>query len=136
MAPPKLGLIILAVRDRAGMTAFYLRVLAWSQVVDAPVYAELRSPDGMRLGLYAEEGFGRNIGGVPAASPPITRTELYLQCDELHAAIERAAAAGARPLSPLGPRAWGDEAAYFADPEGNVLVLARPLPAPGAAPPG
>ncbi|HWO24374.1 MAG TPA: hypothetical protein VNO30_36770 [Kofleriaceae bacterium] len=60
-----------------------------------PVYAELQSPDGLRLGLYAEEAFGRNLGIVSEASPPITRTELYLQCDELHAVIERAAAAGA-----------------------------------------
>jgi lactoylglutathione lyase len=128
VAPPRLALVILAVRDRARMTAFYRRVLEWSQVVDAPVYAELQSPDGPRLGLYAEESFGRNIGVVPEPSPPITRTELYLQCDDLPAAIERAEEAGARPLSPLGPRDWGDEAAYFADPEGNVLVLARPLP--------
>lgn len=121
-------LLILAVRDRERMTAFYLRLLAWTQVVDVPVYAELQSPDGLRLGLYTEAGFGRNFGIVPEASPPITRTEIYLHCDDLHEAIERAVAAGARPLSPLGPRDWGDEAAYFSDPEGNVVVLARPLP--------
>lgn len=128
MASPTLAVLILAVHDRARMTAFYLRVLEWPQVVDVPVYAELRSPSGLRLGLYAEDGFGRNLGLVPEAAPPITRTELYLHCDDLHAVIERAAAAGARPLSPLGPRDWGDEAAYFADPEGNIVVLARPLP--------
>ncbi len=37
----------------------------------------------------------------------------------------RAIAAGARELSPLAPRDWGDEAAYFADPDGNVLAVAR-----------
>jgi uncharacterized glyoxalase superfamily protein PhnB len=42
--------------------------------------------------------------------------------------VERLHSAGARALSPLGPRDWGDEAAYFADPDGNVLVVARPLP--------
>jgi hypothetical protein len=35
--------------------------------------------------------------------------------------------AGARELSPLRRRDWSDEAAYFADPSGNVLVVARPL---------
>lgn len=128
MAPPKLVLLILAVRDRARMTAFYRRVLEWGQVVDAPTYSELQSPEGLRLGLYAEDGFGHNLGLVPEPSPPITRTEIYLQCDDLPAAIQRAEEAGARPLSPLGPRDWGDEAAYFADPEGNIVVLARPLP--------
>ena len=126
-ATPKLVLLILAVRDLPGMTAFYVRVLGWSQVVEVPVYAELQSPEGLRIGLYAEAGFGRNIGVVPEASPPITRTELYLHCEDLLATIERAVAAGARPLSPIGPRDWGDEAAYFADPEGNVVVFARPL---------
>jgi predicted enzyme related to lactoylglutathione lyase len=129
VASPKLVLLILAVRDRARMMAFYMRVLEWSLVVDVPVYAELQSPDGLRLGLYAEDGFGRNIGIVPEASPPITRTELYLQCDELHAVMERAVEAGARVLSPLGPRDWGDEAVYLADPEGNIVVVARRSPA-------
>ena len=34
--------------------------------------------------------------------------------------------AGARELSALATRAWGDVAAYFADLDGNVLVLAQP----------
>ena len=41
----------------------------------------------------------------------------------------RLTARGARCLSPLAPRPWGDEAAYFEDPDGNVVVVARPLPA-------
>jgi len=32
-----------------------------------------------------------------------------------------------RLLSPLAARPWGHEAAYFADPDGNVVVVARPL---------
>ena len=33
----------------------------------------------------------------------------------------------ARELSKLAPRDWGEQAAYFADPDGNVIVAARPL---------
>jgi predicted enzyme related to lactoylglutathione lyase len=127
VAEPRLALVILAARDLAAMKAFYLAVLGWQQVVDVPVYAELQADDGMRLGLYADDHFALNVGVFPPRSGGLTRTEIYLHCDELDAAIERAAAAGARPLSPRGPRSWGDEAAYFSDPEGNVLVLARPL---------
>jgi predicted enzyme related to lactoylglutathione lyase len=121
----RLVLVILAVRDLAAMKAFYAALLAWEQVVDTPVYVELERA-GMRLGLYADDGFGRNIGVVPAPSAGVTRTELYLHCDDLEASIDRATAAGARLLGPRAPRAWGDDAAYFADPEGNVVVLARP----------
>jgi len=131
VANPRLALIILAVRDLASMTAFYRDVLGWRQLVDGPVYVELGSDDGLRLGLYVDASFGNNIGVVPPASPGLTRTELYLHCADLEGALRRAADAGARPLSPLAPRDWGDEAANFADPEGNVVVFARPIPGSG-----
>lgn len=127
VANPKLALVILAVRDLAAMKAFYQEVLGWNQVVDVPVYAELQADDGMRIGLYADDHFALNVGVLPAATAGLTRTEIYLHCDDVGAAIERAVAAGAHPLSPRGARSWGDEAAYFSDPEGNIVVLARPL---------
>jgi len=34
---------------------------------------------------------------------------------------------GARVLSELEPRDWGDKVAYYADPEGNVLAVACPI---------
>ena len=81
----------------------------------------------MRLGLYAREAFARNVGepphGIPAGS--IAATELYVYPDDLDATAARLVAAGARPLSALAPRDWGDEVAYFADLDGNVIALAR-----------
>lgn len=124
---PRLVLVILAVRDLARMRAFYRDVLGWREAVEAPVYIEMQSATGLRLGLYEEAGFGRNIGAVPEPSAPITRTELYLHCENVDGALARATAAGARLLSPRAPRPWGDEAAYVADPEGNVVAFARPL---------
>ncbi|HEY3356812.1 MAG TPA: VOC family protein [Polyangia bacterium] len=127
-------LTILAVADVPRAAAFYATGLGWERVVDVPVYVELRAPGGMRLGLYGRQGFGRNTGVVPAATPPgaLAPTELYLHVDDLADAVARLTAAGARPLSPRAPRDWGDEAAYFADPDGNVVVVARPLGGPEA----
>ena len=125
MTDPELVLIVLAVRDLARMRDFYRTVLGWDAIVDGLVYVELRSR-AMRLGLYRDDAFGRNIGGTPEPSPPITRSEVYFHCADLDGAIASALASHARLLSPRAPRAWGDEAAYFADPEGNVVVLARP----------
>ena len=53
-------------------------------------------------------------------------TELYFYVDDPDAAIARLRSAGARELSPWAARPWGDEVAYFADPSGNVLAMARP----------
>jgi predicted enzyme related to lactoylglutathione lyase len=52
--------------------------------------------------------------------------ELYFHADDAEAVIDRVVGAGGRVLSPLAARDWGDDAAYFADPDGHVLVVARP----------
>lgn len=122
-------LTVLAVGDLPAATAFYREAFGFEPSVAVPVYTELRLPGGMRLGLYAREGYARNVGAAPAALPrgAVGPTELYFHVDDLAGACARLRAAGARELSPCAPRDWGDEAAYFADPEGNVLVVARPL---------
>jgi uncharacterized glyoxalase superfamily protein PhnB len=63
----------------------------------------------------------------------ITATELYLHVDDLDAAIERLRAAGASELAPAAPRPWGDTAAYYADPDGNVIAVAVHAQDGGAA---
>lgn len=125
----KHALTILAVEDLPRSVAFYSVAFGWPQIVSVPVYAEFALPDGMRFGLYQREGFGRNTGQVPVrmARGELAPTELYFYPESIEEAMPRLVAAGARKLSDLAARDWGDEAAYFADPDGNVLVLARPL---------
>jgi len=125
-------LTILAVDDLARAAEFYERAFGWERLVDVPVYVELAVPGGMRLGLYAADGFAHNTGQAPVRTPAggITPTEVYLWADDLDAAIRAHDVRRGALLSARGPRDWGDEAAYFADPDGNVLVLARPLAAP------
>lgn len=84
----------------------------------------------MRLGLYERESFGTNTGSAPMRTPAgqLAPTELYLHTDDVTGVVARLREARARELSPLAPRPWGDEAAYFADADGNVVVVARPLP--------
>jgi predicted enzyme related to lactoylglutathione lyase len=50
---------------------------------------------------------------------------LYLRVDDAGEAARRLEAAGGRPLSPLAQRSWGDDAAWFADPDGNVVAVAH-----------
>jgi predicted enzyme related to lactoylglutathione lyase len=127
----RLGLVILAVRDLPRAVSFYRQAFGWPSPVETPVYVEFSLPAGLRLGLYERHGFARNTGSLPAAPAPgaLAATELYLYPSDLEPALARIEEAGARLLSPLTPRDWGDEAAYYADPDGNVVVLARPLDA-------
>ncbi len=124
----RLTLVILAVADLPRAIGFYSAVFAWKQTVDVPVYAEFQAPGGMRFGLYDRRAFAANTGQVPHEIPSgaLCPTELYVHVDDLPAAITRLEAAGARCLSACAPRDWGDDAAYFADRDGNVVVVARP----------
>ncbi len=122
-------LLVLACDDVLRLRDFYVGVFGWRATVDLPVYVELDVPTGLRLGLYAREGFARNTHASPAPRPTegTTASELYLRVDDVPAALARLVAAGGRLLSPVHPRPWGDEAAYVADPEGNVVAVACPI---------
>lgn len=95
--------------------------------METPVYVEYECREGLKLSLYERDSFSKNIGRLPIFTPvgALTSTELYVCVEDLTGIIERLHAAGAQQLSPRAPRAWGDEAAYFADPDGNVIAVAR-----------
>jgi catechol 2,3-dioxygenase-like lactoylglutathione lyase family enzyme len=122
-------LTILAVEDLACARTFYERAFGWRVIVDAPTYVELGVDGGMRFGMYDRVAFGRNTGDAPVAIPAgrLAPVELYFWSDDVANSIARLEEAGARRLSALATRDWGDEAAYYADPDGNVLVIARPI---------
>ena len=134
MVPPaRLSLVILAVRELSRATRFYAQVFGWTVAVDVPVYVEFALPAGMRLGLYQHDAFAQNTAApaTPRLAGHTTATELYLTVDDLGGTLARLAAADAPCRSPLAPRPWGDTAAYYEDPDGNVVVVARPTPAAG-----
>lgn len=126
MATPPV-LLILAVEDVARAKAFYVAAFGWTIEADVPVYVEMAAPGGLRIGIYERRSFGLNTGRVPIAIPPgeFGPAEVYLRVDDLAEACGRLERAGARLLSAAAPRVWGETVAYYADPDGHVLALAR-----------
>lgn len=128
-------LTVLYVDDLARAVAFYDAVFGWSKSVDVPVYCEYRVAGAARLGLMPQTNTRHFLGHELGARRPTDgcpRAEVYAHVDDLAATIARLEALGATCTSPRAPRDWGDEAAYFLDPDGYVLVVARPLD-PGQA---
>lgn len=127
MPEVNLALVILAVTDLKRAVQFYRAAFGWRHTVDVPVYAEFELPNAQRVGVYERRAFAANTGATPHEVPPgeLAPAELYFYCDDLPGAVARVMGAGARELSPAAARTWGDEVAYFADPDGNVLALAR-----------
>jgi len=52
-----------------------------------------------------------------------TPDNIYLATDELDAVYERAVATGARIVSPIELRAWGERSFYCLDPDENQLCF-------------
>lgn len=118
---------ILFVADQRASTRFYAQVLQIEPRLEVPGMSEFELPGGAVLGLMPEAGIKRLLGDAfpdPARAAGTPRAELYLSVDAPQSYHQRALAAGARELSALAPRDWGDLAAYALDPDGHVLAFA------------
>jgi catechol 2,3-dioxygenase-like lactoylglutathione lyase family enzyme len=121
--------LVLAVSDVDRAYAFYRGIFGWESHLGWPgEYEELVVTEEDRLGLYRRDGWSASAGAEPAElNGRVSPAYLYVRVDDLGGTIERLEEAGARPLSPRANRNWGDEAAYFTDPDGNVLAVAARL---------
>lgn len=122
-----IALFILYVADQSAARLFYAQVLDREPQLDVPGMTEFPLPGGAALGLMPNAGIHRLLAPAlpdPALATGIPRAELYLRVADPAAYHARALAAGARELSALALRGWGEEVAYSLDPDGHVLAFA------------
>lgn len=121
--------VVLAVEDVDRAYAFYRRAFGWESHLQWPgEYVELELPDNDWLGLYRRDGYAEAAGAKPVElNGNVSTAYLYVRVDDVREAVKRLRAAGAKSLSPRSERGWGDEAAYFADPDGNIVAVGRRL---------
>jgi catechol 2,3-dioxygenase-like lactoylglutathione lyase family enzyme len=120
--------VIFAVDDLERSLATYETAFDWPRNtrIDYRNYVELHPPDGGTLGLYEREGFAGTVGAEPVSpsEDAVAPSYLYVRVEDVEETTHRMAGAGFRPLSPLKRRDWGEDAAWFADPDGNVVAVA------------
>jgi flavin reductase (DIM6/NTAB) family NADH-FMN oxidoreductase RutF/predicted enzyme related to lactoylglutathione lyase len=126
---PRHDVTILATDDVRALAGFYMRAFDWPIEIESREYVQFAVPGGQAIAVCGFDAFEDHTGSrVPHKTDEnLTGIQLYLRTDDLSGAIARVIEAGGRPLSALRRRKWGDEAAYFADPDGNVVALARRL---------
>ena len=122
--------LILYVKDQEQSKRFYTAVLAQEPALHVPGMTEFALNSGCVLGLMPERGIKRLLGDRlpdPESGSGIPRAEIYFRVDNPGIYHDRAIEMGAKELSGLEPRDWGDIAAYSLDSDGHVIAFAKIL---------
>lgn len=120
--------IILYVANQERSKDFYAAVFKAAPSLHVPGMTEFDLAEGLKLGLMPENGIAKILSDKtphPATGNGIPRCELYILTDTIEEAYTRALAAGAKAVSGISNRDWGDRVGYVADPDGHILAFAE-----------
>lgn len=130
----KLGWTILHVPDVAQAVAFYERAfgLARRFVHDSGEYAEMET--GATTLAFTAHSLVTRLGFEDPSHAKPHGSEIALVTEEaqVDSAYRRAVEAGAEAVTPLERRPWGQIVGFVRDPNGFLVEICSPVPAPGA----
>ena len=118
---------ILYVSNQEKSTAFYQTILGIKPSLNVPGMTEFQLNPYCKLGLMPNEGIAKII--MPNLPHPTTgngipRCELYLSETDLENKLSICKKAGAKLISSIEPRNWGDTVFYISDFDGHVIAFA------------
>lgn len=120
--------IILYVADQQKSRDFYSAILQKSPDLDVPGMTDFNLGNGFKLGLMPENGIAKILLDStphPKTGNGIPRCELYILLDNIEEAYKIALKAGAKEVSKIQERTWGDIAGYVADFDGHIIAFAK-----------
>ena len=120
--------IILYVADQQKSRDFYSALLNKQPSLDVPGMAEFDLSENLKLGLMPENGIAKILEGKtphPSTGNGIPRCEIYLLTDNNVESFNRAIENGAREISKIQDRDWGDSVGYVADFDGHIIAFAK-----------
>lgn len=124
----KLVEIILFVNDQDSSTLFYQNIFRKKADLHVAGMTEFNLSDNCKVGLMPNKGIAKVLADKtphPDSGNGIPRCELYLYVDNIQLEFENATKSGAKLISPIVDRDWGDRACYFSDPDGHIIAFAE-----------
>lgn len=120
--------IILYVADQQKSKDFYSSILNKAPSLDVPGMTEFTLTDNLKLGLMPENSIAKILLDKtphPSTGNGIPRCELYIVLDNLEDAYELGIKAGAKVITAIQDRDWGDRVGYLADLDGHIIAFAK-----------
>lgn len=119
---------ILYVKNQKQSKLFYEIVLDIKPCLDVDGMTEFQLSKKCKLGLMPEEGIARILQDKtphPSLGNSIPRCEIYLKLNDIESCFERAINAGAKLISEIQERNWGDKVGYVSDLDGHIIAFAE-----------
>ena len=120
--------LILFVSNQENSTKFYASLFNLEPCLYVTGMTEFQINSHIKLGLMPNDGIARLLQANvehPDKAQGIPKCEFYLHVSDIHKAYTHALAIGAKELSPILERSWGDVACYFQDPDGHIIAFAE-----------
>lgn len=119
---------ILYVANQEKSKCFYEQLLNIKPSLHVLGMTEFQLSESTKLGLMPENGIAKILGNStphPNTGNGIPRCELYLKVKNANEYLERGIQLGAKMISPLQQRDWGDKVGYITDADGHVIAFAE-----------
>lgn len=119
---------ILYVSNQEESKNFYTFLLNLQPSLHVLGMTEFELSSTTKLGLMPENGIVKILGNTtshPALGNGIPRCELYLRVKNAQHYIDRGIKKGAKLISVLQQRDWGDVVGYILDVDGHVIAFAE-----------
>jgi len=119
---------ILYVSDQSKSRDFYKKILQLEPMLDVDGMTEFLLAENCKLGLMPVNGIVKILKDKtpnPETGNGIPRCELYLHVDNIEEYFNRAIDSGAKEISAVKLRDWGDIVGYVADPDKHIIAFAK-----------
>jgi len=121
---------IFYVNDQQKSTEFYTKIFRKNPVLNVPGMTEFYFSEYFKLGLMPNKGIAKILSDKmphPDLGNGIPRCELYFYVENIETEFENAVKSGAKIISNIEDRDWGDKACYFSDLDGHIIAFAEKL---------
>lgn len=121
---------ILYVNNQESSSRFYEAIFRTKPTLEVPGMTEFTLSETLKIGLMPNNGIAKII--TPATLHPekgngIPRCELYFYVENIELEFQNALQAGAKIISGIENRNWGDRVCYFADLDGHIIAFAEKI---------
>ncbi len=119
---------ILYISNQEESCKFYKKLFRKAPDLNVKGMTEFKISESFKIGLMPNSSIAKILSDKtphPETGTGIPRCELYFCVDDVQTEFDNAIKCGAKLISPIADRDWGDRVCYFSDPDGHIVAFAE-----------